>query len=300
MRYRRIEAFRYVMITGTTTGAAESLAVTQPAVSRLISDLEAELGFKLFERFKGRLAPTPDALRFYQGVEQFFLGIEGLDRVAEQIRTQRLADLKVCATPALSTYIFPDAVESFKQRYPSVFLSIESLSSSEIVSRLQTHMTHLGVTLAFPEVSGVAQELLLEAPHICAMHSSHPLAQRDTVTAEDFAGEDVLAILPSGLVNWNSVEQMLKSSGVRYHKGIGIQNSHTGYSLVAANLAIALIEPFAAKTWLNNGVVVRPFRPKVTFRYVIAYPLLLQRTEPVMAFSRTLRELFKDADLENP
>jgi DNA-binding transcriptional LysR family regulator len=60
----------------------------------LISDLEAELGFKHFERFKGRLMPTPDALRFYQGVEQFFLGIEGLDRVAEQISTQRLADLE--------------------------------------------------------------------------------------------------------------------------------------------------------------------------------------------------------------
>ena len=298
MRYRRIEAFRNVMISGTTTGAAEALAITQPAVSRLISDLEAEVGFRLFERIKGRLLPTPEALRFYQGVEQFFLGIEGLDRVAEQIRTQRLADLKVCATPALSTYIFPQAVQRFKARYPSVFLSIESLSSSEIVSRLQTHMTHLGITLAFPEVSGVAQELLLEAPHVCALHKSHPLARREAVTAADFAGEDVLAILPSGLVNWNSVEQVLKTSGVKYHKGIGVQNSHTGYSLVAANLAIALIEPFAAKTWLKNDVVVRPFRPKVTFRYVIAYPLMLQRTEPVMAFSKTVRELFEHADLE--
>lgn len=298
MRYRRIEAFRNVMISGTTTGAADALAITQPAVSRLIADLEHEVGFPLFERHKGRLLPTPEALRFYQGVEQFFLGIEGLERVAEQIRTQRLSDLKICATPALSTYIFPEAVRRFKARYPSVFLSIESFSSSEIVSRLQTHMTHLGVTLAFPEVSGVAQELLLEAPHVCAMHRSHPLAAKDVVTADDFAGEEVLAILPSGLVNWNSVEQVLKASGVDYHKGIGVQSSHTGYSLVAANLAIALIEPFAAKTWLNNGVVVRPFRPKVTFRYVIAYPLMLQRTEPIMAFSRVLRSLIETADLE--
>lgn len=297
MRYRQIEAFRFVMINGTATGAADSLAITQPAVSRLIADLEANLGFKLFERHKGRLLPTPNALRFYQGVEQYFQGIERLDRIAKQIRAESQADLKVCATPALSTFLMPESVRRFRELYPDVYLSIESLSSSEILSRLQLHMADLALTLAFPDVAGIVQELLLETPHVCAVHKSHRLAKRAVVTPEDFAGEEVISILPSGLVNWNNVQQVLKDAGVTYRTGVGIQNSHTGYCLVAANLAVALIEPFAARTWFNHDVVVRPFRPEVKFRYVIAYPLSQRPTEQVKAFTTIVRDCIADLPL---
>ena len=82
MNFRQIEAFRYVMITGTTKGAANRLFVTQPAISRMITALEAHLGFKLFNRHKGRLQPTMTAIRFYKAVEQNFLGLERLEKLA--------------------------------------------------------------------------------------------------------------------------------------------------------------------------------------------------------------------------
>jgi len=290
MHYRQIEAFRYVMINGTVTGAAEALSVTQPAISRLVADLEANLDFRLFVRHKGRLLPTPEALRFYQGVERYFQGLEQLDRIAKQIRTESHADLRVCATPALSTFLFPTVIQRFRQQNPEIHISIETLSSSEIVSRLQDHMTDLAVTLAFPEVAGIVQEVLLEAAHVCAVHESHPLAERSVITPQDFEGEEVISILPSGRVNWNKVAQVLKEAGIQYGQNVGVQNSHTGYSLVAANLAIALIEPFAAPTWLKHGVVVRPFVPTVTFSYAIAYPLSSRPTEHVMALADCVRE----------
>ncbi len=294
MQSRQIEAFRYVMITGTTTGAAEALAITQPAVSRLISDLEIDLKFKLFDRIKGRLQPTAEAIRFYQAVEQFYTGLDRLEQIAEQVRTQKPADLKICATPALSTFIFPPAVKRFKEVYPAVNLLIEGFSSSEIISRLQTRLTHLAITLSFPDVAGIVQEPLMEASHVCAMHESHPLAERDTITPADLIGENVLNILPSGLVDWNKVAKVLIDGGVNYGDGIGIHNSHTGYSLIAANLAVALIEPFASTTWANNGVVTRPFEPKVSFSYVIAHTQDRQQTESMRVFSEIVRDLCKD------
>lgn len=56
MNYRQIEAFEAVMKTGSMTLAGKLLFITQPAVSRLIIELEAELGFKLFERKKTNLS----------------------------------------------------------------------------------------------------------------------------------------------------------------------------------------------------------------------------------------------------
>ena len=61
MNHRQVEAFQAVMETGSVTKAGKVLYISQPAVSRLISDLESNVGFKLFFRRKGRLEPTVKA-----------------------------------------------------------------------------------------------------------------------------------------------------------------------------------------------------------------------------------------------
>lgn len=291
IRYRQIEAFRYVMVTGTMTGAADSMAISQPAVSRLISDLEYHLKFKLFDRVKGRLLPTQDAMRFYQGVDQFYIGFEQLEEVAQKIRTQKPSDLKVCATPALSTYVFPTVVEAFQQTHPNVNLLMESLSSVEIVQRLKTHMAHIGITTAFPEVPGVEQIPWRTTAHVCAVHKSHRLAEKDIITAEDLTHEEILKILPAGFVNWQPVTKTLKQAGIEYSDRIGIQSSHTGYSMVAQNLAVAIIEPFAAPAWLTNGVVVKPFTPAIEFDYVIVRAANVPGSEAENEFIRQVQNI---------
>ena len=64
MNFRQLEAFRHVIVTGTTKEAARRMFVTQPAISRLINALEEELGFALFNRLKGRLQPSRAGMRF--------------------------------------------------------------------------------------------------------------------------------------------------------------------------------------------------------------------------------------------
>ncbi|WP_068310075.1 LysR substrate-binding domain-containing protein [Polycladidibacter hongkongensis] len=286
MQHRQVEAFRYVMVAGTTKGAAEIMHISQPAISRLIADLEISLGFKLFDRTGGRLAPTSNALRFLEAVDQYYTGMDRLSNVAQQIRRERPADLKVASTPALSTYFFPQVISKFRERYEDVELVVENMSSAEIVNRLQLNLTQMGVTLAFPEMAGIQQVPIARASHVCAMHQSHPLARKDCITPQDLQGENVLKILPSGLASWKRVEQALAFSGVEYSQSIGIQNSHTGYSLIAHNLAVALIEPFAASVWRCNGVVIRKFLPDVSYSYVVAYSKLKDMPPELQEFLR--------------
>jgi DNA-binding transcriptional LysR family regulator len=65
MKLRQLEAMRAVLARGTTTHAGELIGLTQSAVSRLIKQLEDELGFKLFDRRHGRLLITPEGQNFY-------------------------------------------------------------------------------------------------------------------------------------------------------------------------------------------------------------------------------------------
>lgn len=62
MRPRQLEIFTAVMRAGTVTGAARLLNISQPALSQTLMHAEDELGFALFERVKGRLRPTPEAV----------------------------------------------------------------------------------------------------------------------------------------------------------------------------------------------------------------------------------------------
>src|SRR3546814_9544927 len=70
MNFRQIEAFRTVIACGTTTRAAEILRISQPAISRLLADLERTTKLKLFDRGKGRIRPTAEGLAFYDEVQR--------------------------------------------------------------------------------------------------------------------------------------------------------------------------------------------------------------------------------------
>ena len=81
---RQIEAFRTVIVTGGVTAAAQALHISQPAVTRLIHDLQYALGLKLFAKRGTRLVPTNEALSLYREVERQFVSPlfhDGSDRV---------------------------------------------------------------------------------------------------------------------------------------------------------------------------------------------------------------------------
>ena len=67
---RQIEAFRAVMLSGTTTAAAKILNTTQPGISRLLAQLQSASGLKLFEIQRGRLLPTPEARELFAAVQR--------------------------------------------------------------------------------------------------------------------------------------------------------------------------------------------------------------------------------------
>ena len=114
---REIEAFRAVMQTGTTTAAARLLHTTQPSVSRLLAQMQAAAGLKLFDMHKGRLRPTAEAVELFATVQQHFLGRERIERDLAALRQSGAGTLRIGCTPALGLSVIPAVVRSFAQRY---------------------------------------------------------------------------------------------------------------------------------------------------------------------------------------
>src|SRR5271170_3715429 len=92
-----LRAFVAVCQQGTVTAAAEAIHRTQPQVSRLISELEAELGFALFVREGRRLTLTVRGIRFFDDAKRTLASFDDIGRIASELRTVKDAPVRILA-----------------------------------------------------------------------------------------------------------------------------------------------------------------------------------------------------------
>src|SRR5689334_3193463 len=124
LSFRQIECFRAVIVLRSMTRAAEAMSISQPAVSRLMRDMEINLGLSLFRRRKGGLQPTEEALALYAEVERSFVGVGKIERAAIRIRERQAGNLRVCAMPALMHSFLPYVVDQFLRDHSGVAVTL--------------------------------------------------------------------------------------------------------------------------------------------------------------------------------
>lgn len=142
---RQIEAFRAVMLTGAMTAAAETMHITQPAVSRLIRDLEAEIRIRLFERGGKLLVPTAEAKAFFAEVERSFIGLAQIHAIADDIRMGRVGSLRLAMLPAMAAGFAPRFVAKFCRARPSLSVVIDGMPSSSVRDQVLAGEFDLGI-----------------------------------------------------------------------------------------------------------------------------------------------------------
>jgi len=130
---RQVEAFRAMMLTGSVTEAAKLMAVTQPAVSRLLRDFQALLKMELFEKRGTGLVPMAAATALYMEVERSFVGLERITAAAEEIRSRRTGTLRIAALPALSNGYLPRLSGRFLMERPNLNLAFFGVISPIVV-----------------------------------------------------------------------------------------------------------------------------------------------------------------------
>jgi DNA-binding transcriptional LysR family regulator len=292
IRFRQIEAFRSLIMTGTSVGAARKMHVTQPAISRLIADLEADLGFSLFSRIGGRLNPTTAGLRFYKSVEENFLGLERLKQVADMIRDEASEGLTVACMPVLATTLLPPILADFVERHPGVPIRVDSVKVPEVLVSLQNHKADVAISQAFPAVAGIEVQALLKTRALCAMPAGHRLAKKKVVRAQDLRGERIIGWLPNSRQAYEAEQSTISSAEERPHYTVLTDTAHTRYAMVAGGLGVSIVEPFAAKVWRAHGVVVRPFETPpeyvIEYEYALSYPSSGIRSDLVASFRESV------------
>ncbi|MGJ4859647.1 LysR family transcriptional regulator [Labrys sp. La1] len=197
----RTTALRYfweVAAQGSFRGAAESLHIAASAINRQVSNLEADLGAKLFERARGRAGlQLTDAGRILQY------------RLRAAINELRIAGDEIIALKGLErghvtigfndvvvNTVMPEVIESFHRSHPNITFSIKVDTTRGLLSRLKGGEIDFAVGYNFPNIEDLSFIKSIPLRMYLVASADHPLARRSSVTLADMGGHKL--ILPDG------------------------------------------------------------------------------------------------------
>lgn len=265
LNLRQIEAFKAVIENGTVSRAAEMLHISQPAMSKLIAHLEADTGLRLFDRLKGRLAPTEHALRLHEEVDRIFAGVRQVENAVEAIRREEQGRISVGVMPALAGSFIQRATTKFLNERPKVFCSIQSRSSQWVVEWLIARKLDVGLVSERIENPYVTLEPLMEHPLVCIMPPDHPLAVLSCVEPSHLEDIPFVAFERDTFIG-HRVETVLESHRVSVRVALVANTAPTVCEFVASGLGLSLVHPLMV-SGMERQLIVRRFEPEIPFGF---------------------------------
>ncbi|WP_245195525.1 LysR substrate-binding domain-containing protein [Aureimonas populi] len=260
-----------MILSGSATEAAKFLGITQPAVSRLLGDLEFHLGFSLFERRGSKLLPTADAVTLYREVDRSFIGLERIEKAAKDIRERRGGTLRVAALPALATSFLPKATADFVATRPAVDITLYGMTSPSVLDWVTAGRCDLGIVHERIPHSAITTYDLPAMEAVFIAPSGHPLLERDFVEPKDLHERDIVALASASSMRRRFDAVMIT------HKcapKIRMESPLTTIicGLVDAGFGCGIVDPFTASYMPWRNLQARPFRPAITFEWSMIVP----------------------------
>jgi DNA-binding transcriptional LysR family regulator len=298
MRLRHIEVFKAVMLTGTVSGAARLINVTQPAVSRTLQHAELQLGLTLFHRVRNRLVPTPEALALYPHVEQLFSNLDTVRRMASTLRSGADAkEIRVVSILALGHEVLPRALTLFRSKFPDVEVTFKALHSPQIISSLALQEADVGILFSATPHPALVQEVLAQAELVCI--ASKGMLSARQINSGGIALEELAHTPVIGLETLDPLGAMLsqacRDAGAGLQATVSVQTYHSALALARHGHGAAIVDACTALSASKREVDILPLRPNISVPVHAVRPGARPGSVAVEAFTRAVRQVLQDA-----
>ena len=261
MNIKALRAFRAIIAEGSVGAAASTLALSQPAVSRLIALLEAELDLPLFRREHRRLVLTEQGAAFAREAGRILAHLDEIPRIAAEIRATHRRRLRLVTMPRTALSVVTPAVARFVRENPEVDVSLDLRARRE----MELWITGRDYDLGFGNVPVVHRaalgEPLVRSVLQVLMPADHPLAARAVVHAADLADVCLVAQFP-GLLLRRQTDEILGAADVTPRRTVLAGSSQVAEHLVAGGAGVTIIDRLSTLTLDPARVTLRPLIPE--------------------------------------
>ncbi|MCU1783767.1 LysR family transcriptional regulator [Pseudomonas sp. 13B_2.1_Bac1] len=239
--------------------AALRLHLAQPPLTRQISALETELGFKLFDRTSRTVTLTAQGRAFLPYARGVLEQVELAQVIATKLAAGTAGQLTLgyVSSIALSD-LFSQTIQAFAQRFADVQLTLVECASGSLGAQVADGRLDIGLSRLLPQNEQVQALSLGQEPLVAAVSSDSPLAQQAHISLAQLSTYPLIlfpADYGSGLNQ--SIEQLYRHHGVPLRAGPTGRQITSIIALVAAGQGVALV-PACTRSLMNKGVTYRP------------------------------------------
>ena len=288
--FRQVDAFRIVVSTGTVTEAAVMLGISQPAVSRLISDFETAVDFQLFNRVGRVLEPTEEARLLVEEVRQAVSGMEHIKGVAKEIKQFGHARLMLATTPTFATLIAPDLIGQLAQLSPCAMVKLEIGSADDSIEWMVAQSYDFGITTSETVNPSFDSLIITNEDVYCVVPFGHPLAKNTQICAEELAGESFVSYVSTSRFRYK-IDQFFASKKIDRRLQYETSTTEAICRLVGQGLGVSVVG--SSHEYLSKipDCVALPFESPINFRAV----LIWSKRRPLSAIGQDFLNLAKES-----
>lgn len=297
MNTKALRAFHHAFSEGSVAAASRTMHLSQPAISRLISGLEAELKLQLFDRSGRSLSPTNEGLAFYREAGRILDNLDEIPRIAGEIRAGRTESLRIVTMPRIAQFLSAPAVAQLIQECPDVNVSLDVRARRESGKWLAGREYDIGIgalPVSHPEIRTVP---LIRVRALAILPKAHPLSDTDHVTADQLANDTVIRLM-HGLLLRDQLDDTFNSAGVTPANTHEVSSSQLACALVAEGGGITIADEMVASPF-GDRVATVPIEPEKWMTFGLLFPKTSESNDATARFREILVWFVKRVSAES-
>ncbi|MCE4558108.1 hydrogen peroxide-inducible genes activator [Roseateles cellulosilyticus] len=274
--------------------AAEACFVSQPTLSVAIKKLEEELDVKIFERGGSEVTVTPLGEEIVRQAQSVLDQAGAIKEIAKRGKDPLAGALRLGIIYTIGPYLLPELVKQAIERHPQMPLMLQENFTVKLLEMLRTGELDCAIMAEpFPD-TGLATAPLYDEPFVVALPSSHALATRDSISAEELKRETML-LLGTGHCFRDHVLEVCPEFARFSSDAEGIRRSFEGSSLetikhmVASGMGVTVVPRLSVPREPSPHLTFVPFsEPVPTRRVVLAWRRSFTRYEAIAALRNAI------------
>lgn len=275
MEIRVLRYFLTVVREESITRASEVLHITQPTLSRQLSQMEEEIGVKLFKRGSRKITLTNEGILLRRRAEEILQLVDKTEKELVEQEEQVEGKVSIGCGEIASVQLLPELFRSFREKYPRVTFDLFTATADFVKEQMDKGLLDIGLLLEPIDIEKYDFIRLDRKENwVVLMRPDDDLAQKERITAKD------LSAVPLVLPRRMRVQNELASWFGDYYDKLNViftSNLNTnGAIMVSEGLAYSIVIEGAVSFWDQSKVTYRPLSPALTSTSVLAW----KRSQP--------------------
>lgn len=264
MDIKHLQYFIEISKFNSFSKAADSLFITQPTISKMIKNLEIELGVSLFDRSRKQLILTDAGKIILEQAKFIDKAFNNLEMKIDDLTGLKTGKIRIGLPPIFNAHKFLQIVGLFHEKFPGITFQIEESGSKKIEEDIENNLLDVGVIVLPTQNQLFNFFAFMEEDLRLILHPTHPYAKKEVVQISDLAEESFVLFNKDFVLNDRIIQACLKA-GFKPH--IISESAHLFFieEMVANKLGVSLLPESICSRLGDNVRSIRVENPSISW-----------------------------------